>query len=129
MRISCLECVRKHLGEAEVLMEESFSGYPHHAMWAVGSFSQATSEALRVYPELANQIREARLAFERCHYRVLAGETLETINPDMPDMEALAEKVHEMILVELFEENENTIGRRSMVEALNLNPRKENEDA
>lgn len=122
MRMSCLECVRKHLGEALYHIEESFMGYPKHAMWAVGAFSHATSEALKAFPELANDIRVARLAYERCVARVLTGETILAVAPDMPDMEGLAEKVHELILAELLTGSAEK-GARSVRDALGMQPK------
>lgn len=119
MRLSCLECVRKHLGEALYHMEESFMGYPKHAMWAVGAMGHAASESLKAFPELANDIREARLAYERCIARVLTGETILAVAPDMPDMEGLAETVHEMILAELLG-GETQKGVRSVRNALGM---------
>ena len=73
MRLACLECVRKHIGEALYHMEEAFMGYPQHAMWAVGAWGHAASEALRAFPELAMRLRADRLKFERCLARVLLG--------------------------------------------------------
>lgn len=132
MRISCLECVRKHLGEAEIAIEESFSGYPHHMMWAVGSFSHAASEALKAYPELAHTIRETRLAFERCHVRVIAGESLQDVAQDLPDMDELAQRVNEMIVEEILQsktgQTETSKHKRSIMDALNITEeRKEQE--
>jgi len=117
--MSCLECVRKHLGEAMYHLEESFMGYPHHAMWAVGAFGHAASEALKAFPELANDIRNARLAYERCLARVLTGAKITDVAGDMPDMEGLAMRVHEMILAELLSGETNT-SVRSVRDALDL---------
>jgi hypothetical protein len=103
-------------------MEEAFCGYPHHATWAIGSFSHATVEALRSFPDLANKIRECRLAFERCFVRVLSGESLVEVSQDLPDMEDLAEDIHERILQELH--GSGTAGTRSVLDALGL-PSKE----
>lgn len=61
MRGSCLDCVRKHLAQASILMDESHLGYPHHVWYAVGHLAEAESESLRDYPDLAIKIRESRL--------------------------------------------------------------------
>lgn len=62
-RASCLDCVRKHLGQAEILMSEALQGYPRHRWLAVGHLGEAADEAVQVYPELAAMIREHRLKY------------------------------------------------------------------
>ena len=61
MRTSCLKCIRKHLAQASILMDESHLGYPHHKWFAVGHLAEAESEALLDYPKLALEIREMRV--------------------------------------------------------------------
>lgn len=61
-RISCLDCVRKHLSQASILMDESALGYPHHKWFAVGHLAEAESECRREHLEFAKEIRKCRLA-------------------------------------------------------------------
>lgn len=61
MRTSCLKCIRKHIAQASILMDESHLGYPHHKCYAIGHLAEAESEALLDYPKLALEIRELRL--------------------------------------------------------------------
>ena len=61
MRITCLDCVRKHLAQASVLMDESYLGYPHHFWFAVGHMAEAESECLSKFPKLAYKIRLSRM--------------------------------------------------------------------
>jgi len=61
MRTSCLKCIRKHIAQASILMDESHLGYPHHKWYAIGHLAEAESEALLDYPKLSLEIRELRL--------------------------------------------------------------------
>lgn len=63
LRDSCLLCVRKHLGQALVLMQEARQGHPLHRWIAVGHMGEAADEALKVFPELAAEIRKHRLRY------------------------------------------------------------------
>lgn len=60
-RGSCLFCVRKHLAQASILLDESRLGYPFHRWYAIGHLAEAESESLYDYPDLAKDIREIRL--------------------------------------------------------------------
>ncbi len=60
-RKSCMDCVRKHLAQASVLLDETHLGYPHHRWLAVGHLAEAESECLDEHPEFAAKIRECRL--------------------------------------------------------------------
>lgn len=60
MRPECLDCVRKHLGQAIVLMNEARLGYPDHKWLAVGHMAEAEHEAPL---EFALLIREQRLNY------------------------------------------------------------------
>lgn len=66
-RKSCLDCVRKHLAQASVLLDEAHLGYPHHRWLAAGHLAEAESECLDEHPEFAIKIRECRLAVMRSH--------------------------------------------------------------
>ena len=60
-RKTCLDCVRKHLGQAHVLFDEFLSGdYNSHFWLAVGHMAEAESESVQDYPEIADMIREER---------------------------------------------------------------------
>ncbi len=60
-RKSCLDCVRKHLAQASILLDEAHLGYPHHRWLAVGHLAEAESECLNEHPAFARKIRECRL--------------------------------------------------------------------
>jgi len=61
MRKSCLDCTRKHIGQAMVLYVESLLGYPHHLWYAVGHLAEAETECINDNLELAQCIRIERL--------------------------------------------------------------------
>lgn len=63
MREPCLYCVRKHLGQAEVLMGEALRGYPEHKWLAVGHLSEAEEELVSFDSELVEKMRESRLEY------------------------------------------------------------------
>jgi tetratricopeptide (TPR) repeat protein len=60
-RETCLDCVRKHLAQASVLMDEAALGYPHHRWYAYGHLAEAESESRREYPEFSKEVRECRV--------------------------------------------------------------------
>lgn len=62
-RPSCLLCVRKHLAQAAVLMDEALQGYPEHRWLAVGHMAEASAESVLAYPRLAAEIRKHRLKY------------------------------------------------------------------
>ena len=62
-RVSCLDCVEKHLGAAWVLLAEYRDGYPHR-MRAVGHLHEAEDES-QAWPELHDAIRAARKAYQK----------------------------------------------------------------
>lgn len=63
MRESCLDCARKHLAQALVLMQESRLGYPEHKWIAIGHLAEASEELVKDYQSLAGQIRCERLKY------------------------------------------------------------------
>lgn len=67
MRNSCIDCVRKHLAQASILLDEVHLGYPHHRWLAAGHLAEAESEALDKWPEFATEIRSERLKVMRSH--------------------------------------------------------------
>lgn len=63
VRPSCLDCCRKHLGQAVILLQESeFAEYGHHFWLGIGHLAEAESESLSSYPGFAKQLRDIRLA-------------------------------------------------------------------
>lgn len=62
MRPVCLFCVSKHIAQAIVLVTEATLGYPEHIWLAVGHLAEAETESVSEFPELADKIREVRLA-------------------------------------------------------------------
>lgn len=63
MRPSCLDCCRKHIAQAEVLMSEARKGYIAHAWLAVGHLAEAEDETIIDHPEITEMIREERLKY------------------------------------------------------------------
>lgn len=63
MREACLQCARKHIGQAEVLMQETMLGYPLHAYLAIGHLAEAEAELLDNYPNIAKNIRSERVKY------------------------------------------------------------------
>ena len=63
MRTSCLDCARKHIGQAAVLIDESVLGYPTHRWRAIGHLAEAESELTRDYLHMAMEVREHRIAY------------------------------------------------------------------
>lgn len=65
VRLSCTDCAKKHLGQAEILLGESRMGYPAHIWRALAHMSEASDELVGEYPEHANIIREERKKLEQ----------------------------------------------------------------
>lgn len=64
MRESCMDCARKHLAQAEILMMEFATGdYPTHKWYAVGHLAEAADEMMLKFPEIADRIRQVRLQY------------------------------------------------------------------
>ena len=62
MRPTCLDCARKHLSQASILLEEYATGdYDVHFWYAMGHMAEAESEVMADYPELAALIRIERV--------------------------------------------------------------------
>lgn len=62
MRKYCLDCVIKHLAQAFVLQMEVAMGYSDHLLLVIGHLAEASEECFGVSPELAEEIRQNRLA-------------------------------------------------------------------
>lgn len=64
MREACLDCARKHLAQAEVLMLEYATGdYPVHKWYAIGHLAEAADELMQQYPSVADRIRKERIEY------------------------------------------------------------------
>ena len=64
MRVSCLNCARKHLANACVLIHEARFGYPDHMWLAIGHLCQAEVELAEAFPLLATAVHQHRKAYE-----------------------------------------------------------------
>ena len=63
-RPPCLDCVRKHLAQAIVLLQESVQGYPDHRWLAVGHLAEAEAESQGASEEMADLLRDIRKRME-----------------------------------------------------------------
>lgn len=61
MRKTCLDCYRKHVSQAIILLIESRLGYKEHLWLAIGHLAEAESEVLADYYDLAVKTRKERL--------------------------------------------------------------------
>lgn len=64
MRPSCPDCARKHLAQAQVLLQEAQQGYPDHRWLAIGHLGEAADEIIQALPQVAASIREHRKRLE-----------------------------------------------------------------
>lgn len=65
MRQPCLQCFRKHIGNAAVLIEEYLDGYNNYAHMIVGHLDQAAQEIRKYSPELAHVVRAHRIKWQQ----------------------------------------------------------------
>jgi len=70
MRESCLNCVRKHIAQALILMTESKLGHPNHKWLAIGHLAEAEAETVQISSKFANKIREKRLELTENNYNI-----------------------------------------------------------
>lgn len=63
MRQGCLQCFRKHLGEAAVALEEVHDGYPYKYLVS-GHLAHAEEEIREFSPELAKLVRAHRIMLQ-----------------------------------------------------------------
>jgi hypothetical protein len=79
MRPSCIFCVRKHLANAQKILEE-FHTDPkancYHINYAHGELDQAVAESIKEWPELSKQIREQRKALDDDDFYIIDFEEL-----------------------------------------------------
>lgn len=95
MRQECLDCVRKHVGNALAIIPELFTDYPQHITRIVGELDQAFQEALREYVPLAFEIRKFRLEVEESYLQLLNGVNIDDVAQGMPVDEQLVNDIHE----------------------------------
>lgn len=60
MRKTCLDCVRKHLAQALILLDEAKGRYPSHFWIAIGHIAEAEQEAMDQFPDFALNLRSER---------------------------------------------------------------------
>lgn len=65
MRPTCTYCARKHLAQAQILVNEAAMGYPDHLWLAIGHMAEASEELIATYPDVARQIRGYRKGLEQ----------------------------------------------------------------
>lgn len=61
MREGCTDCVKKHLGQAAVLIMEYNQGYKNYEYLIIGHLAEAAEEIFEINQSLANDIRQGRL--------------------------------------------------------------------
>lgn len=90
MRESCLDCARKHLAQADILMMECATGdYPTHKWYAVGHMAEAADELLMGYKSIADRIRDERLKYmDDSTYNIDIGAIISLIT-EIADQEVL----------------------------------------
>lgn len=82
MRESCLDCARKHIAQAEILMLEYATGdYPVHKWYAVGHLAEAADEMMEKYPSVAETLRTERLKYmEDDAYQINTAELISLVS-------------------------------------------------
>jgi len=60
MRKTCIDCVRKHLAQAIVLLDEAKGRYPSHFWLAIGHIAEAEAESMELYKDFALKLRTTR---------------------------------------------------------------------
>lgn len=82
MRRPCLQCFRKHLGNAQVLIEEVADGYPYR-MGVVGHLDQAAQEIRGYSDELAHVVRAHRIKWQQDNGYDIPFEELDAFIDDL----------------------------------------------
>lgn len=89
MRPSCLNCARKHVAQAEVLLTEYHQGYALHLWLAVGHLAEAEAELIERWPEHADYIRQHRiLLIAEPTYKVPTLKILEVLCSEAQTMQS-----------------------------------------
>ena len=88
MRQGCLQCFRKHLGEAAVALEEVHDGYSYKYLVS-GHLSHAEEEIREFSPELAKLVRAHRIMLQNDGFRKyqVPFEALDRFTDDMEAMQ------------------------------------------
>lgn len=60
MRRTCIDCVRKHLAQAIILLDEAQGRYPSHFWLAIGHIAEAEAESMDMFPAFAMSLRSER---------------------------------------------------------------------
>lgn len=87
MRQPCLQCFRKHIGNAAVLIEEYLDGYHNYAHMVVGHLDQAAQEIRKYSPELAHVVRAHRIKWQQDETYNIPFEALDQFVEDLESME------------------------------------------
>jgi hypothetical protein len=90
MRTSCLDCARKHISQAIVLLIEAKMGYPLHFWLAMGHLAEAEAESITKHPEISHLIRSERVMLMENVTFSLAKKDTEEINAN-DDSESVLE--------------------------------------
>lgn len=88
MRQPCLQCFRKHLGNAAVILEEYHDGYKNYAHMIVGHLDQAAQEIRGYSEELALLVRAHRIKWQNDEYYPIPFEALDSF---IGDLEAIVD--------------------------------------
>lgn len=85
MRPACLDCARKHIAQAMVLVHESKQGYPVHKWYAIGHLAEASDELIAEYPAAAASVRKERLAYMKDEeYKIDYAKLIELVSQLKP---------------------------------------------
>jgi len=93
VRPSCLDCARKHVAQAEILLHEFRTGdYPLHLWLAVGHLAEAEAELMERWPEHAYYIRQHRkLLIAEPTYKVPTLKILEVLCEETVQSDGVSE--------------------------------------
>jgi len=83
MRYPCIDCARKHIAQAIVLLNETFQGYPDHRWLAIGHLAEAADELIadKDFEPVAVHLRQERLRLqEDFEYRPLLMPYIEMLS-------------------------------------------------
>lgn len=67
MRKPCIQCFRKHMGNAAVLLEELYDGYQYRS-FVIGHLDQAAQEIRGFSSELAKLVRAHRVQLQNSDF-------------------------------------------------------------
>lgn len=109
-RSSCLDCCRKHLAQALVLMLEVPQGYPLHGWIAVGHMGEAADEMIENYYALAERIRD-----ERIKYMIGLNSAIDIDEDEIISVNA--EKLYDVPILEMILD----ITKQSLIEEVYIN--------